>query len=128
MPAASSFLPLWDRAAEWRLRLAMIREAQHFLYLSTFYIEWDTYGQTLVGALADAQRRGVHVTLLVDSFGQRLGGVLMTPDQRQSLTNALDALRASGGTSCPISSGPGRSTELSSCPGEIMFTRIFRSA
>lgn len=98
MPAASSFQPLWDRAAEWRLRLAMIREAQRFLYLSTFYLEWDDYGRALVDALDDAQRRGVHVNLLIDGFGQRLGGVLMTADQRGALAARLEALRSGGGT------------------------------
>jgi len=98
MPAASSLLPLWDRAAEWRQRLAMIRDAQQFVYLSTFYIEWDPYARALLDALDDAQRRGVAVTLLVDGFGQRLGGVLMTAAHRAALAQRLDALRAGGGT------------------------------
>lgn len=98
MPAASFFLPLWDRAAEWHRRLAMIREARRFLYLSTFYIEWDAYGQALLAALDDAQCRGVDVNLLVDGFGQTLGGVLMTAQQRRELSMRLAGLRAGGGT------------------------------
>ena len=59
-------MPLWDRAAEWQRRLAMIREARSFLYLSIFYIEHDAYGMALLAALLDAQRRGVAVNLLID--------------------------------------------------------------
>ncbi|MGE0394888.1 MAG: phosphatidylserine/phosphatidylglycerophosphate/cardiolipin synthase family protein, partial [Vicinamibacterales bacterium] len=96
MPAASSVIPLWDRALEWRRRLAMIEEARVFLYLSTFYIEWDAYGRELLDALERAARRGVAVSLLVDGFGQRLGGVLMSPADRAALQGRLDALRALG--------------------------------
>ena len=96
MPTASSLRPLWDRAAEWACRLAMIREARRFLYLSTYYIEYDQYGVELLAALLEAQRRGVAVNLLVDRFGQRLGGVLMTRDLRTALATRLDDLRDAG--------------------------------
>ncbi len=96
MPAASSVIPLWDRATEWRRRLAMIEDARSFLYLSTFYIEWDAYGRELLDALERAARRGVTVSLLVDGFGQRLGGVLMTPEVRLALDARLEALRGLG--------------------------------
>ena len=98
MPAASFFLPLWDRAAEWRRRLEMIRDARSFLYLSTFYIEWDVYAAELLDALDDARRRRVEVTLLIDGFGQRLGGVLMSRAHRHALAARLDGLRMAGGT------------------------------
>ncbi|MEQ1898408.1 MAG: phosphatidylserine/phosphatidylglycerophosphate/cardiolipin synthase family protein [Vicinamibacterales bacterium] len=98
MPAASQFVPLWDRVAEWTRRLAMIRNARSFLYLSTFYIEWDAYARELLDALDDAQRRGVDVALLVDGFGQRLGGTLMSLADRQALSGRLDALRSAGAT------------------------------
>lgn len=98
MPAAFSLVPLWDRAAEWRQRLEMIRQARTFLYLSTFYIEWDAYGRTLLDALLAASRRGVAVALLVDGFGQRLGGTLMSRADRQALGGQLDTLRAAGAT------------------------------
>lgn len=97
MPQASALVPLWERAAEWQCRLSMIEAAQTFLYLATFYIEYDAYGIQILDALRRAQRRGVSVTLLVDGFGQRLGGVLMTPDQRAALNRELDAVRADGG-------------------------------
>ena len=74
----------------------MIREAQQFLYLSTYYIEYDQYGVELLSALLEAQRRGVAVNLLVDGFGQRLGGVLMTGDVRAALAGRLDELRDAG--------------------------------
>ena len=98
MPAAASFVPLWSRSAEWNRRLAMIRDARRFLYLSTFYIEYDDYGIELLSALRAAQRRGVLVNLLVDGFGQRLGGVLMSRDQRTALAEEFGALRAGGAT------------------------------
>ena len=96
MPSASSLRPLWDRAAEWACRLAMIREARRFLYLSTYYIEYDQYGVELLAALLATQRRGVSVNLLVDSFGQQLGGVLMTRALRAALRARLDELRDAG--------------------------------
>jgi len=98
MVTASSLRPLWDRAAEWQCRLAMIREATEFLYLSTFYIEYDRYGIELLAALRDAQQRGVTVNLLVDGFGQRLGGTLMTRRGKADLASQLDALRDAGAT------------------------------
>ena len=98
MPTASSLRPLWDRAAEWQCRLAMIRETTEFLYLSTFYIEYDRYGTELLAALLEAQQRGVAVNVLVDSFGQLLGGVLMTSETKANLAASLDALRDAGAT------------------------------
>lgn len=98
MPTASALVPLWNRAAEWQRRLAMIDEARAFVHLSTFYIEHDAYGTAILAALRRAQRRGVSVSLLVDAFGQRLGGVLMSAAQRAALAAELDDLRAAGGT------------------------------
>jgi cardiolipin synthase len=93
---ASTFVPLWNRAAEWERRLAMIREARTFLYLSTFYIEYDAYASELLAELLAAQRRGVAVNLLIDAFGQRLGGLLMTRAQTGALHREFAALRAAG--------------------------------
>ena len=73
MVTASALVPLWNRADEWARRIAMIREAASFLYLSTYYIEYDEYGVELLDALDAAQRRGVAVNLLIDGFGQQLG-------------------------------------------------------
>jgi len=96
MTTASLLVPLWDRAAEWARRLAMIREAASFVYVSTYYIEYDTYGVGFLNALLDAQRRGVAVHLLIDGFGQRLGGVLMSTESKAALASRLDALRHAG--------------------------------
>lgn len=93
---ATAFVALWDRAAEWKRRLAMIRDARSFLYLSTFYVEHDTYGRELLTDLVSAQRRGVAVNLLIDGFGQRLGGVLMSGDQQMALRRTLDELQRAG--------------------------------
>ena len=93
---ASALLPLWNRATEWQRRLAMIREARAFLYLSTYYIELDEYGVELLDALSVAQQRGVAVNLLIDGFGQQLGGVLMSPASKAALDSRLDDLRRAG--------------------------------
>ena len=97
MTSASALLPLWNRGAEWERRLAMVRSAKAFLYLSTFYIEHDAYGTGMLGELVAAQRRGVAVNLLVDGFGQRLGGVLMSIAHRTELAEMLNELRREGG-------------------------------
>ena len=96
MPSASSFVPLWNRADEWERRLAMIASARSFVYLSTFYIEYDAYAKELFSGLREAQRRGVALNLLIDAFGQRLGGVPMSSHQRAALAAELSALRAGG--------------------------------
>ena len=93
---ASSFVPLWDRQAEWARRMEMVRQARKFLYQTLFYIEYDAYGREMLDALLDAQRRGVRVQLIIDGFGQRLGGVLMTRADRTALAAALAALRVAG--------------------------------
>ncbi len=43
-----------------------------------------------------ARRRGAHVVLVADGFGQRLGGVAMAPENRRSLRRALNELAALG--------------------------------
>jgi len=96
MPTASALLPLWNRAAEWARRLAIVREATSFLYLSTYYVEYDSYGVEMVTELVAAQRRGVAVNLLIDGFGQRLGGVLMSKAHKAALASRLDELRCAG--------------------------------
>ena len=93
---ATTLHPLWNRAEEWRCRLAMIREATRFLYLSTYYLDPDRYGNELLTALIEAQRRGVAVHLLTDSFGQRLSAVPRSPEATAALESRLDELRAAG--------------------------------
>ena len=97
MPTAVTFVPLWDRADEWAHRLRHIRDARRFLYLSAFYLEFDRYGQDMLNALLDAQRRGVAVQLILDAFGQTLGGVLMTAAQRRALALHCEQLIRAGG-------------------------------
>ena len=93
---ATALSSLWHRATEWERRLQMIGEARRFLYLSTYYIEYDDYGAELIALLLEAQRRGVTVNLLIDGFGQRLGGVLMSSAVKALLQDRLDELRAAG--------------------------------
>ena len=76
----------------------MVRGARTFLYQSLFYIEYDVYGRQMLSALLEAQKRGVRVQLIIDYFGQRLGGVLMTRGQRAELDQAVGQLRAAGGS------------------------------
>jgi cardiolipin synthase len=96
MVTANALEPLWERGAEWERRLAMVRDARRFLYLSTYYIEHDAYGVAMLDALDAARRRGVAVNLLIDGFGQQLGGVLMTAEQKTALAFRLDALVRAG--------------------------------
>jgi len=96
MVLASALVPLWNRAEEWTRRLAMIRESRAFLYLSTYYIEYDEYAVELLDALDAARRRGVAVNVLIDGFGQQLGGVLMSKESRSVLASRLDALERAG--------------------------------
>ncbi|SVE62648.1 uncharacterized protein METZ01_LOCUS515502, partial [marine metagenome] len=98
MARASSLRPLWDRAAEWKCRLDMIQTARRFLYASTYYVEWDDYGSAFLAALLEAQRRGVAVNLLIDGFGQQLGGVLMSTEMKTTLAAQLELLRETGAT------------------------------
>lgn len=97
MPRATTLVPLWDRQAEWRRRLAMVESARSFIYLTTFYTEPDAYGLAMLHALQAAQQRGVAVTYVIDGFGQRLGGVLVTETDRGLLHTEIEKLRAAGG-------------------------------
>lgn len=74
----------------------MVAEARQFLYLSTYYLEYDAYGTEMLAALVQAQQRGVAVHLLIDHFGQTLGGVLMSEDVKATLAVRLDDLRTAG--------------------------------
>ncbi len=95
--AAASLEVIWDRRAEWQRRLDMIAAARQFLYQSLFYLEYDEYGRAMMAALQQAQQRGVQVQLIIDTFGQRLGGVLMTRAQRRALAADVARLRGAGG-------------------------------
>ena len=98
MPFASALVPLWNRDAEWRRRIAMIEAARSFVYISTFYLEHDAYGLAMLDALEAAQRRGIAVSLLIDSFGQGLGGVLMSEEHRAALERRFELIRSCGGS------------------------------
>jgi len=76
----------------------MIQAARRFLYASTYYVEWDDYGIAFLDAVLDAQGRGVTVNLLIDGFGQQLGGVLMSVKAKTQLAAHLELLRAAGAT------------------------------
>jgi phosphatidylserine/phosphatidylglycerophosphate/cardiolipin synthase-like enzyme len=62
--------------------------------VSTFYIEWDRYGQEFLKALHNARCRGVHVVLVIDGFGQKLGGLAMPAPAVRRLASEFESLRA----------------------------------
>ncbi|TWU46571.1 putative cardiolipin synthase YwiE [Rubripirellula reticaptiva] len=95
--SATEFTALWDRDAEWNRRLEMIAASRSFLHLSTLYVEWDEIGREVLSELLKAQQRGVATILLIDRFGQRLGGTLMSRTDRARLRDKLNELRKAGG-------------------------------
>ena len=95
--SATEFTALWDRRAEWDRRMEMIAKSRSFLHLSTLYVEWDEIGREFLSELLKAQRRGVETVLIIDRFGQRLGGYLMTRTSRARLQEKLNELVKAGG-------------------------------
>lgn len=88
---------LTDRGDEWSLRLAMVRGAQRFLVLTTYYFGADARAREMADALVAAARRGVRVILVVDAFGQRLARGLSTAEERAALQQRLAAIEQAGG-------------------------------
>lgn len=74
----------------------MLEGARSFVYVSTFYIEWDRFGQEFLQALRAARGRGVHVALVIDRCGQKLGSVGMSKSALRSLAFEFEALREVG--------------------------------
>ena len=95
--SATEFTALWDRRAEWDRRMEMIANSRSFLHMSTLYVEWDEIGREFLSELLKAQQRGVATVLIIDHFGQRLGGYLMTRTCRARLREKLNELRKAGG-------------------------------
>ena len=89
MTSASALVPLWDRGAEWQRRPADGPGGALVPYLLTYYIEHDPYGLRCGPNCMAAERRGVTVNLLIDGFGQRLGGAPTPVEHRAAL--AVDA-------------------------------------
>lgn len=87
---------LLDRKQEWQERMQMIRSAERFLYVSTYYLEYDAYGIEFLDALIAACERRVHTVLLIDGFGQWLSGNLMTRSDKKALQEKLANLRDRG--------------------------------
>jgi cardiolipin synthase len=94
---ATDFQLILDRTAEWRARIEMIRQAQRFLYISTYYIEYDEYALEFLHELEKATERGIRVTFVIDAFGQTLSSNLMTRQDRKLLRKKLDTFKAGGG-------------------------------
>jgi hypothetical protein len=64
-----------------------------FLYLSTYYIEYDEYGIELLDAVDAAQRRGRRGKPLDRRVRPAIGGVLMSPESRSALAARLARVR-----------------------------------
>jgi cardiolipin synthase len=88
----NKMVPLFDQQEEWNFRMRMVREAQQFIYVSTYFLQYDRYGREYVNALIDACKRGVSVTLIIDAFGQMLATALMTPEEIKTVKHALEEL------------------------------------
>ncbi len=76
--------------------MRMAHDSTQFLYVSTYFIQYDVFGIPFLDALRESSRRGVRVTLLIDDFGQSLASNLMSRDERARLKRTFEQLRASG--------------------------------
>ncbi len=76
--------------------MEMIAKSRSFLHLSTLYVEWDECGREILSELLNAQQRGVAIKLMIDRFGQRLGGTTMSKTDRARLRDKLNELRKAG--------------------------------
>ncbi len=101
-----SFISIASRTEEWRRRLAMVGTARRFLYLSTYFYHPDRYGREMAEALLAAAARGVDVWLVVDGFGQRLAGALMSRAERVAAHRLWPTLEAAGVHVCRYTPGP----------------------
>jgi cardiolipin synthase len=81
---------LHDGEGAYPRMIAAIAAAERTVGLSTYIFRDDTAGQALVRALADAQRRGVAVRVLIDGFG---GGYLASPVYRRLHALGVPAAR-----------------------------------
>ncbi len=101
-----SFISITSRAEEWKRRLAMVERARRFLYLSTYFYHPDRYGREMAEALLAAASRGVDVWLVVDGFGQRLAGALMSGAERLAARRLWPTLEQAGVHVCRYTPGP----------------------
>ena len=95
--AAEQLSVLTNREEEWNLRMEMVRSAQRFLVLTTYYYGSDERSGQMADALIAAAIRGVRVVLVIDRFGQRLAQNLCSASDRPRLQKRLSALTAAGG-------------------------------
>jgi cardiolipin synthase len=93
---ASHLRIISNRDEEWNLRMEMVKRAERFLLLTTYYFGSDERSGTMVDALAAAARRGVQVVLVIDTFGQRLAQNLSKKADRPRLIARLRSLEAAG--------------------------------
>ncbi len=94
---ATRLTVLTNREDEWALRMEMVKNAQRFLLLTTYYFGSDERSGRMADALIAAARRGVFVVLVLDSFGQRLAQNLSNASERPGLLARFRELEAAGG-------------------------------
>jgi cardiolipin synthase len=82
-----------DLKDEWEARLASIHHARRFLYIATYYIDYDEYGIAFFDALKKAAKRGVRIYLLVDSFALKLAKNMASKEQCLRLEQAFEEIR-----------------------------------
>ena len=70
--------------------LAAIESAKSSVRLATYIFRDDEAGEKFIDALADAKRRGVRVTVLIDGFG---GGFLRAPAYDRLIQEGVSAAR-----------------------------------
>lgn len=109
--SATVLLPLHDPQEEWQRRMDMLRDSREFIYASMYFLQHDRFGEAYIAALEAACARGVGVGLLIDGFGQKLAGALMTPAQKRDIRTALQRLR-----------GAGANVRFYRCPSALMRT------
>ena len=92
-----NFSPFFNLQNEWKYRLQMIRKAQVYLYVSTYYMDYKDYGEIFLKELILAAERGVKILLLIDGFGQKLGNHAESKHDVESVEKLLEKLSKKGG-------------------------------
>lgn len=91
--SVTKLIPLYNRQEEWEYRIRMINEAKKFFYTSTYFLHNDYYGIKYTDALLAAHKRGVDITLLIDSFGQALASHLMKNEEIKLFKKTLQLFK-----------------------------------
>ena len=96
--AATRVEPLRDGRDALAARMSLVRNAQDSLLASLYIVEPDVAGFAFIDELTAATRRGVDVTISLDSISQRVVDKQASPEARQQLHAKLAELEAAGAT------------------------------